>query len=267
MDCPRKFYFSFVDKTVPQIQIQTDFTAQLAGVIVHQVIEEFIKTKSEDDQLLEIIRDVVQKNILKMDLTLTHETLAQNEIAYLHRAQNGLQVLKRIEEVIGKEINWIIEKEFEFFETVTFRGKIDCFTETDEYVFLLDFKSSSCPTSTEVENYQNMQLWIYANAAKKMGMDLSGKKIFLGFIVLDNPKNSRFFVDDSEAVVKFNKIDFPFSVKQFKQPIEEMVNVSSSLLSEITQRVLNEDLFYPIRRTPNVCDYCEVNKVCTKGVV
>jgi RecB family exonuclease len=267
LDCPRKFYFSYVEKTVPQIQIHTDFTSQFAGVIVHQVIEEFINSKSREENLKGIVRSIVERNIIKMNLTLSHETRAQNEIAFLHRSQNGLQVLKKIEEIIGEEINWIIEKEFEFFEVEKFRGKIDCFTETDEYVFLLDFKSSSCPTNTEVENYQNMQLWIYANAARKMGVDLSRKKILLGFIVLDNPKNSRFFIDDSELLEKFNKIDFPYSVKQFKQPIAGMVDASSSLLSELTQKIKNEVVFPPQRRNLTVCDYCEVNNICTKGVI
>src|SRR5690606_14235956 len=51
LDCPRKFYFSFVEKIFPDVQLEKDFDPRVSGTIIHEIIECFFKENASIEEL------------------------------------------------------------------------------------------------------------------------------------------------------------------------------------------------------------------------
>lgn len=267
-DCPRKFYFNYVDKIFPRIALKNDLDALLSGTISHKIIEVFYKTNSDVKDLPELTRKIMQGYIQEGSLVLSQEKFLKHELIFNHRALNGIQFLKQIDEIMGSAVNWSIEEDFSFTDEYKLTGKIDCIGRHQNTIFLLDFKSTQYGASSnkEVEQLESLQLWAYARAASRNTENFEHQSIIMGFITLDNPAESNLLFTDTEL---FEKVKASKICKQqvFKIPFPELFKSAKDKMLSVSHAIQAEKI-YPARpRKSDACTYCELTKVCIKSEV
>jgi hypothetical protein len=267
IDCPRKFYFNYVAKSFPQVQIEKDFDPMLSGVVIHKIIQTYIERKCSEDELAKLTSEIAHKYIALRALRPPPEVLAQRLLIFEHRASNGIKFLRDIEELVGAPFEWEIEKEFDFSEPYLFKGSIDCVGRVGSHLFLLDFKSTSYSASTnkEIENLESIQLWAYADAATRLIPGAKELNLVVGFVVLDDPEKSNLLMDDPELFEKL-KINKSFRTKLEKKAMHEYLEAGQLRLKELVEEISSIQVFEAKPRRATICDYCELAQVCTKGV-
>ncbi len=267
-DCPRKFYFNYVDKIFPTINLVNDFDPLIKGTISHKIIEVFHKTHAKMEDLPILIKKVMTDFIQDKNLVLTPETFRKHELEFNHRSLNGIQFLNHIDGLMGSPVSWSIEEDFSFTDQYKLNGKIDCIGRHQNTIFLLDFKSTKYGASSnkEVEQLESLQLWAYAKAASRNIENFEHQSVVMGFITLDNPSESNLLFTDAELFDKFKAarickqqiFKIPFA-ELFKSAQEKMLSVSLAIQSE---------KIYPARpRKSDACTFCELTKVCIKSQV
>src|SRR5690606_24777624 len=112
LDCPRKFYFSFVEKIFPDVQLEKDFDPRVSGTIIHEIIECFFKENASIEELRLLTKRVMNKYVMEKKLSLPREVEEQRELIFYHRALNGISFLKKLEEVLQEKVEWKIEERF-----------------------------------------------------------------------------------------------------------------------------------------------------------
>jgi RecB family exonuclease len=268
LDCPRKFYFNYVDKIFPSITLNSDLDALASGTISHRIIEIFYESSRSLEELNLLTREVMQKYMLDHQIALAPETLLRHELVFNHRARNGIEFLQNLESLLQKPIQWQMEKSFALTGTYDLKGKIDCIGKMHNHIFLLDFKSTKFAASSnkEIEGLENLQLWTYAKAAAEEIPEFKNGHITIGFISLDNPAESNLLSTDSDLVelIKSAKLCRPQSFKtSFPDLFEGAQNRMQALVETIKQ-----DKIFPARpRKADACKFCELTKVCIKGEI
>ena len=266
LDCPRKFYFNYVDKVFPSISLKNDFDSLMSGTISHKIIEIFHKNKSTIEELPLVVKTIMNEYITKEKIFLPQDKFLKHEIVFYQRSYNGIQFLKKIENILGYPVVWSMEEEFSFNEGYDLKGKIDCIGLSQNMVFLLDFKSTKYGASSniEVEQLESLQLWTYAKAASKTIKDFDSKSVILGYISLDSPGDSNLLFTDSDLTEKFRAAKI-CKQQTFKTPFPELFKSAQEKMLEVFLAISSEKLFAAQPRKTDVCTFCELNKVCVKA--
>ncbi len=268
VDCPRKFYYSYVDKVTPSLSLEKDIDAALSGTIIHKLIEEYYKRKLQEEDLPKLVQEIFGKIIIERKLHLPKEVYLQRSLIFQHRSYNGINFLTGLENLAQEKIAWNIEDEFEITDEIKLNGKIDCWGVSAEHLFLLDFKSSKAAASTniEIETMESLQLWVYALAAQKKLPDLAKKSIVMGYIVLDDPSESNLLMSDEVMYRKIKESKISRAKMLDKDFFDSLKNAQEKILL-LAQDIKQDKLFIPKPRKPHVCVYCELSPVCLKGEV
>lgn len=266
LDCPRKFYFNYVDKIFPSITYENDFDPMLSGTISHEIIEEYFKTQSTEEDLPKITKIVMNRYIAEKKLDIPQDKMLKHELVFNHRSLNGVRFLSQVEDALGGEISWTIEQNFSFSEEYKITGKIDCIGRMQNTVLLLDFKSTKYGASSnkEIEELDSLQLWAYAKAASKLVDQFEAKSIVMGFVSLDNPSDSNLLTNDQDL---FEKLKQARIAKQqvFKTPFNELFKSAEEKMLALSLAIPLETS-YPARpRKNDACSFCELTKVCVKS--
>lgn len=263
VDCPRKFYFSYVDKVFPNILLEKDFDPMTSGTIIHEIIEKFFKENLTLDDLKPLTTKIMQIYIKEKNLELPREVYLQRELIFNHRAMNGIQFIRNLEARLGDKIEWKIEEPFQIDEKFKLNGRIDCLGVGNKYLLLLDFKSTefSASSNSDVTDYEALQLWAYAHASESR---IGNKTVIMGYVVLDDSSKSNLLTSDEETaklikdakLCKSHRFKEDFSTK-LKEAQEKMVGLSLAIQAEKE--------FKATPRKSSTCDFCELNKVCVKS--
>ncbi len=94
LDCPRKFYFNYVDKIFPSVSLENDFDSLISGTISHKIIEVFHKTHATEEELPALTKKIMQEFIQEESLTLSPEKFLKHELVFNRRSLNGIRFLK-----------------------------------------------------------------------------------------------------------------------------------------------------------------------------
>ncbi len=268
IDCPRKFYFNYVDKIFPNVRLEKDFDPMISGTILHEIIESFFKEGWQDQDFSILTNKIVHKYMTQNNLKLPVDVLRERLLTFHHRAWNGIEFIRRIEAVSEESISWTFEYPFEQSEPLPIKGRIDCIGISDHHLYLLDFKSTemSASSATEIVDYKSIQLWVYADAAKSVIADFTKKQVVMGFVVLDDFTKSGLLTSDEDFVSKIKSAKLCKTHKfkdEFNEKLQEYIE-SSKLLKESIE---SEILFGAKPRKNSVCTYCEINKICLKSEI
>ena len=268
IDCPRKFYFSYVDKVFPDVVLEKDFDPMTSGTIIHEIIERFFKDQLEDSKLKGLTTEIMQRYIQEKKLDLPRDVYLQRELIFNHRAFNGIQFIRNLESKLGEKITWKIEEPFDMDQGYRMKGQIDCLGVGNSHVFLLDFKSTvmAASSNSEVSDYESVQLWAYAQASQTLIKDLNQKIVVMGYVVLDDPSSSNLLSSD-EDFVKLIKDAKICKVHRFKEDFSEKLSEASEKMKTLSLNILEEKDFSARPRKNGTCTYCELNKVCVKSEV
>lgn len=268
IDCPRRFYFSYVDKVFPSIALEKDFDPMLSGTVSHEIIEVFHKRGLRAEELPALTKEIMQKYISLRKLVLPRETFLKRELEFNHRSFNGIQFLVQLEQILGEKISWKMEEKFDFISDYKITGSIDCLGESERSVFLIDFKStgSSVPSKKEILELDNLQLWAYAHAAERAIEGFEKKNIVLGFVSLDKPSDSRLMMtsEDQAAAIKGAKL---CKYDSFAGNFIELFKASDLKMGSLALTIATEKDFSASPRSAKSCHFCELTKVCVKSTV
>lgn len=261
-ECPRKFYFSFVEKFFPDVVLTTEIDPRVKGSLSHKIIETAVKENLSD--ISELTKTILDEQI--KDLSLKEEEYQNNLIQLTLRSQNGLDVLKKIEEVLVVKPQWQMEDSFAFYLDAPFKGQIDCYALVDDYLILLDFKStrSAAPSITAIRNFEDLQLWIYLLALRNKGVDVLNKNIIAGYVVLDEPSESVLLFSDDELSKTFKEF---YSANPFKMDLTESLVALEDKLNEAVSIIKSDSKYLAQPKDTNACVFCELNRICMKGSV
>ncbi|MES2528741.1 MAG: PD-(D/E)XK nuclease family protein [Bdellovibrionota bacterium] len=267
-DCQRRFYFSYVDKVFPSVTFEQDFDSLTSGSISHRIIELYLKEKLSLNDIPNLTRRVMDEYISENHLELAGEAYLQWELLFNHRSTNGIIFLENLASGLGEQVIWHPEVEFDFTESYSIKGKIDCIGITDQHIILLDFKStkSAAHNNTEIENLDSLQLWAYAKAASMKYEDFLQKDIIMGFVSLDRPKDSNLFHSSPEVEKSLKALKLCTQGKP-KKDFRELFQEAGERMQSLALAIQSEKHFMAQPRKDKVCTFCELNKVCVKSVV
>jgi hypothetical protein len=265
IDCPRKFYFSYVEKVFPSVALEKDFDPLSSGTIIHRIIEVYHKSGATKKYLPVLTAKIMDEFIAERGLRLSIETYLQRRLIFNHRAMNGINFLEAFAPMLGNGLQWTMEEDFDFTEDYRMKGKIDCLGVSDKYVLLLDFKStkSSASTNKEVEELESVQLWTYAKAASTK-ISLEGKSVVLGYVVLDNPAESNLLLTDVELATKVKESRL-CRIKIMDGEFSDLLKAASDKLVTLSLAIKGEKDFPARPRKSQACHYCELTNVCVKS--
>jgi len=268
IDCPRKFYFGFVDKIFPQIIPEKDFDSMTSGTIIHEVIEKFFKDNAQDDDLNSIVKSVMQSHIVKKSLSIPNEVYLQRELIFNHRARNGINFIRQIDNTLNEKISWKIEETFKLQSKATLNGRIDCLGVSSKHLFLLDFKSTeySASSTKEVVDLDAIQLWTYAVASKYFVPQFENKTVVMGYVILDDPSKSILLTSDEKYFDLIKELAL-CKVHKIKEDFTNKISEAENKLEIYIQNILDERIYPPRPRKKSTCDYCELGKVCIKSEI
>jgi hypothetical protein len=268
LDCPRKFYFNYVDKIFPSISLSSDLDALASGTISHRIIEVFYESARPLEELSLVTKEVMQKYLSDHQITLPSETALRHELVFNHRARNGIEFLQKLEGLFSFPIQWEMEKPFSLKGSYDLKGKIDCVGKMNNHIFLLDFKSTKFAASSnkEIESLESLQLWTYVKAASEQIAEFKDCHITIGFVSLDNPADSNLLSSDPDLVdlIKSSKLCRPQS---FKVPFVELFDGAQKRMLELVNTINEDKVFSAQPRKADACKFCELNKVCIKGEI
>lgn len=266
MDCPRKFYFSYIDKIFPDISIEQDIDPMLAGVIVHKIIETFFNEKKAMDELHALTKIIFNEYLAKENLSLPEDVFQKRELILYHRASNGISFIHDIESRVSEKITWQIEVPIKLQTPLVLNGQIDCVGVSDKYLFLLDFKSSasSAYTGEAVSKLEAIQLWVYALGAMGLIKDADKKTLVLGYVVLENPADSTLLTDDSELAASNKEKKFT-KFHKLKVSMSEKLQEASDKMTALALAIKSEKVFPAKPTDKDACTFCELNQVCVKS--
>ena len=268
LDCPRRFYFNYVDKVFPSVTLEQDFDSLTSGSISHRIVELYIREKLKHDDVPALTRRVMDEHIRENCLELPGEAYLQWEILFNHRSMNGILFLEKLAEGLGENIVWHPEVEFDFTEDYRIKGKIDCLGISDSYIILLDFKSTKGAASSnkEIEQLESLQLWAYAKAASISQKDFATKDIILGYVSLDKPKESNLFHSSPDVEKTLRALKLCTQGKP-KKDFRELFQEAGERMQSLAIAIRAEQNFVARPRKEKICMFCELNKVCVKNVV
>ena len=267
-DCPRRFYFNYVDKVFPSVTLEQDFDSLTSGSISHRIIELYLRENLRHEDVPLLTRRVMDEQIRENQLELPGEVYLEWELLFNHRSMNGILFLESLAEALQEKVTWFPEEEFDFTDGYRIKGKIDCHGEKDSRIILLDFKSTKGAASTnkEIENLDSLQLWAYAKAASVTRKDFETKDIIMGFVSLDNPKESNLFHSSPELEKELKGAKLCTQGKP-KKDFRELFREAGERMQTLAQAIREETGFVARPRKEKVCNYCELNKVCMKSEV
>lgn len=265
MDCPRKFYLSYVEKLFPEVKVEQDFDALDGGSISHRIIELFVNRRLDLTELPKLVKEVMAEKISERSLRLNRETYLKRELEFTHRAKNGIDFLSQLSHSLQEDFTWVMEKDFSSETDFTLRGKIDCLGQGKSVNLLLDFKSTSSgvPSKKDIFEMENLQLWTYVRSLSETDPEFLKKDLIMGFVSLDEPKKSLllFTSEDMARDFKAQKICSSDSFEEFS----DLLKKSHEKMQELVLSIQNDKLFAALPNSVQACTFCELSRICVKG--
>ncbi|ATH06618.1 hypothetical protein BIY24_01305 [Halobacteriovorax marinus] len=264
LDCPRKFYYSYMDRKEIEVMNSSDLRPNEIGTLEHEVIEKYFeKIKSWDAQILketvqEVFLEYTQKN--RKSLNSVKEKISLYEIS--NYSENGIKyILHILDELPGSEVAFEVSLSSEG----NVAGKIDCLIKYQDMFAILDFKRSkaSVANKSEIEKFSKIQLPFYLN---HFGGDVS-KVLFWGYVNLSDLDECLILKGGAELAEDFmSKVGFPLSKR--KSSLDDTLGWFSEYrdFEEKLVAELREQSSWPaMPQKDDVCTFCSVGNLCNRG--
>lgn len=252
IDCPRKYYFTYIDKIENRPDERVNLGADELGQIEHKIIAQYFIFKSVNEFEMDLVhhRKICEEifhayvSESKLNINESNKSNSLNEVT--HFSLNGIMYLldffklknaARVEfEISLPKNSWGIV------------GSIDCIiTGVDGKISIIDFKRSAVAVGTKVETttFKKIQIWVYLLVMKKANFDIDS----FGYLNLSEPGDGKLLFQEDDAV---NLIET--TLEKFTEYLEKtMIDINS----------IQDFLDRP--REAKVCHFCPVALFCLKG--
>lgn len=268
LECPRKYYFQYLNKISIDSPLKRNFEARVRGTIIHEVIGVYCKKYGSEiinEENLEIIvNDHLNEQISLNQMNVSKQRFLTSSWEIFSFARNGIKVLNQFFK------SGYQKHQFEEPLNLTsprFRvsGSIDCVISGENTWGIIDFKRSSggIPTLKAINNFKNIQLWFYFKYYENL--HLKGfLPSFMGYVDLSDPGKSVYFYKKDQVDLKnfLGKGRF-YEVESWEEKLDDF-NVSES---ELINSIKSESEFPPQPVSSNACMFCNAKPICPQGVL
>lgn len=266
IDCPRKYYFSYIEKLGEEPKRKESIDPRLLGEAEHEIVDLYLKRHKIFEKELhlklveEVSRDkfseaVLSKKILKEEIQVELINYSQFLI---------LEILKL--KTVDPDLKWDFELPLDSDEAV---GFIDLVITSPKFgTIILDMKrsGSSIPDPAHIKNFTSIQVLYYLKYYKA---DWSEYAAF-GYINLSDLSQSLIHVCNSDLELKLKEVDF-LSLETVsdlgrgnKDYIEFFEKFDESL-KEIMTSFKNDCEFQPVPKDVSACAFCPGTLICDRG--
>ena len=265
LDCPRKFYYSYVEKIKERTEFETELRSDELGTLEHEVIEHYLTYEKsfEETKHTQLVNERLETYLKRHGKKLP---LVEREKAYWeikNYSQNGIRSLLKLKE------NWA-GLEFRFEEKFTgelqglpIKGSADCVMSLPEGWALFDFKrsDSSIPSQKEIEKLESVQVPFYLSHLPQNERPC----LFWGHINLSEIEKSQVFATEEMTLRRLLLTDFLEGKKvgQFTPDLKAYEQKESELMTSIQ----TDRSFKPKPLNKDVCSFCDLTNVCPRGEV
>ncbi len=259
-DCPRQYYFQYVEQLGQTATPTQDLSPSILGEIEHDIVAKFLERSLSWDEKLHkrVCQEVLQKTLSSQGITLEPTARASYTIEIENFSRHGINFVQTLLKHLPAP-----ELVFEApYQDGAFKGRVDLLVRTSMGVGILDFKrsSASIPSKTAHENFLKLQLWNYLQHVPAE-QDI----LFWGYVCLKDPADSLFYSSWSELQGIFEQACRVHSKDsaELKQQLEEYGTYESALWEGLK----NERDWHAKPRTNDVCTFCSVNALCSRGLI
>lgn len=253
MDCPRKYYFSYIDKIDHRPVERLKIAADEMGTIEHEIIEQYF-SKQMIDSSLEFdpdmhemqCRQALDKFISTKQIILSEQTKLATFYELVHYTQNGIEFL-----ISFCKQNNATSIDFERSlgdNPWGLIGYIDCLIHlANNKIALFDFKRSGAAIGSKRDTlaFEKIQIWVYLLI---MHRHQARQINSWGYLNLSEIEASQVYNEEETIVLK-----------------DELIDSFEAMLVKTIETMKNEIQFLATPRNPKICSFCEVQLFCSKG--
>ena len=265
LDCPRKYYFTYIDRFRNPPTRETFSPFQL-GNIEHAIIGKYLE--KNPTFMPEIFQNTVKEEFEKYILEYKMEpTALEKESALIEirdYAFHGITELLKLKNIFTN-CEFGFEKDLIPNLEMPVNGRLDVILTCDEGYAVLDFKRSnnSIGNKKQLLDFKKIQPWFYLNHYPMPDRIC----LFVGYLVLSNPKDSLILCNEKSIQEKLKLGYFQGSLSSMDD--EKIPDISKRFTDYEKQKfsqMNSEKDFLPIPSDSKICLYCMVNQVCPREV-
>jgi RecB family exonuclease len=267
IDCPRKYYFNYILKQNPRVELPSELNYLQLGLIEHSVIEKFItEHRMFDEEVLdkiihETLNEFEEKG--KLDAELKEEY--RLEVKAL--CTEVVRELVVINNSIGFKIT--CEATLPSSEAIEIKGSIDCLGENSNTIMILDFKrgGSSIPSQVGLKEFKKIQMWFYLERMKKNNKYNEDTKLIWGYVNLSKLEESLIYCSDESLIDNLKDLNLKMMSKVyfFDDEFSELLNEYSEYESENIKSIIEDTEYKCDPKEPLVCQYCNLSNICPRS--
>jgi CRISPR/Cas system-associated exonuclease Cas4 (RecB family) len=262
LDCPRKYYYSYILKMGNEPARLSSVDPRLLGNFEHEIVQVYLGANRawNEEAFNEIVEKTIKLPIGQMESsTLYEETLA--EVKFYSRV-----MIEELLKLVQKDPDCV----FQFESPMKGEGALgyaDVYITSEVFgkmLFDLKRSSGSVPLKNEVMSLGSIQLWYYMQFLEKERAYFD----VYGYLNFSDPESSLLFMNNNDSAECLTQLGF-LNVKKmipteefYKERQEEFLE-----LYEKTKTDIIEKKSFPIcPKNSSACHFCPGNVICSREV-
>ncbi|MBI2519679.1 MAG: PD-(D/E)XK nuclease family protein [Bdellovibrio sp.] len=265
-ECPRKFYFQELQSFRLDKRSKVQLENFELGDIEHLVIKDFFENNIEFNYAAvnDLVSMRLKEYLRQRALQIKNFSLATAQKEILEYSMNGISALKSL----MKQYDFTSVKfEFPFDDSIKdvhFKGRIDCILENNQGYAILDFKrgTGSIPSMKAFDRFEKLQIWFYLSHCH-----IAKKILCFGLICLSGINESmlKSLAESEEKTVLIPECD-DMGLKMITHAdYEKQLKEYQLYEEEIVSDLYVDELFKASPMKAQVCDFCDLAALCSKG--
>jgi hypothetical protein len=262
LDCPRKFFHSYVEKLDVRVNSNELILAMDLGSLQHKVIEIYMKANKtwNESEHQKMSQAILQDFIDSQNLELNELDRESYYVEIRNYSSNGIRTLLDLY-TLDPDCRFDFEKPIKD-EQIT--GSIDCVAQTKFGSFIIDFKrsESSIPSPTEIEKFKKIQLMFYCRYSKIEPVELA----MIGYLNLSDIASSKLLVFHDELLASLVDLPHLGKIKPVfpKYDLPEKLNEFSTYMDEVWTKMKADKEFNIKPVKTDSCVFCPAKTICPR---
>lgn len=273
IDCPKSFYFKYVEKIMPSITLDETLQLNDLGTLEHLVLEKYFE---KFDSYSEENVKQLSKDLFDQFLATSNKIVSKADYnVYLSEIQsfanNGIRALFGIKDYLP-QLNF--EFELELKEDVTDKhrqGRVDFFANSTDTCMLIDFKrsSGSIPERPALLRLEKVQVWFYLRLLKDLGLWSEDKSFIIGYLNLSKHDGSVFITNNESFIEGLGEVEElkGSKVHYFDDTWSDAFENYQHYEDDQFKKMVTSKKFPVAPREDGVCRFCGVKNICPKSEV
>ncbi len=264
LECPRKYYFKYIDRIEDEVVLTKNLTVAEIGTMEHEVISACFNENNFNLSLMveKILSKFEKEKMVELDLH-NRKKIAQEILIY---AQNGIDFLVKLKD-IDPTIKFSFARKIQS-QTGLSVGEIDCllYDITGKICGIVDFKRGpfSIPSEKELMGYEEIQIWFYLKAVIENKEEIDLKNLLVwGYLCLSDVEKSLIYSTQKERMEKIFEV---LTIKSIDDNWQKVFEQYFFFEQKKREQCLADDKMLAIPANENSCSFCVVNNFCENRI-